>query len=222
MEEVQIIKRVLVTGSNRGLGLEFVRQYLGDGWRVYATCRHPAEADELQRLTKIYSALSLHRLDITVQEDICGIHREMEGIPLDLLINNAGVCFEGNDLGPDSVAYDVWRRTLEVNTIGTVRVIETLQGNICLSKQDRLIVVISSDVGKTEEPDQLGKNHYYRSSKAALNVAAQGLAAGLKLRQIGLLLLHPGEVITRMGSDEGISSTPQCRWYEKTDQFVFS
>lgn len=205
MEEAEMIKRVLVTGSNRGLGLEFVRQYLEDGWRVYATCRHPAEAIELQRLTQIYSQLSLHRLDITVQEDVYGIHQKMEGVPLDLLINNAGVYFERSNFSSDCTSYDIWRRTLEVNTIGTVRVIETLLENISLSKQDRLIVVISSDVGSIEESDQPA-SHYYRSSKAALNVAAQGLAAELKPRRIGILLLHPGEVITRMGNEEGISS----------------
>jgi NAD(P)-dependent dehydrogenase (short-subunit alcohol dehydrogenase family) len=61
---------ILVTGSNRGLGLEWVRQYAMEGWRVFATCRHPAEAPDLSRLARDNSKLSIHRLDVTVVEDL--------------------------------------------------------------------------------------------------------------------------------------------------------
>lgn len=202
-----MIKRVLITGSNRGIGLEFVRQYLEDGCRVYATCRHPTEANELQRLAQIYSALSIHRLDITVQEDIMEICEEFDGIPIDVLINNAGVCFKKVDAGLATVHYDQWRRTLEVNTLGTIHIIEAFEENIDLSEQDRLVVALSISLQGARSSDQ-PQSYYYRSSKAALNTVIRGLAAELKQRGIGVLMLYPGDVKTRLGSTGGIA--PRC------------
>ena len=199
-----MIKRVLITGSNRGIGLEFVRQYLDDGCRVYATCRHPPEAHELQRLGEIYSALSVHRLDITVQEDIMALCEEFDGIPIDVLINNAGVCFKKVDAGLATVHYDQWRRTLEVNTLGTIHIIEAFEENIALSEQDRLVVVLSVGLQGAENSGQ-PESYYYRSSKAALNTVMRGLAIELKPRNIGVLMMYPGDVRTRMGSTNGIT-----------------
>ena len=88
------MKRILVTGSNRGIGLEFTRQFLETGWRVYATCRRPAEAKSLHTLTSLHSNLSIHRLDITLQEDISNLCQELKDISLDILLNNAGVYFK--------------------------------------------------------------------------------------------------------------------------------
>ena len=202
-----MMKRVLITGSNRGIGFEFVRQYLEDGWRVYATCRHPTEADDLLRLGRVYTALSIHRLDITVQEDIMAICEELHGIPINILINNAGVYFRKADSGLSNLHYDQWRRTLEVNTLGTMHTIESLEGNIDLSQQDRLVVVLSMSQLGIEVSDR-PESFYYCSSKAALNAAMRGLAVELKSRKIGVLLLYPGEVMTRMGPPNGI--TPRC------------
>ena len=197
------MRRMLITGSNRGIGLEFVRQYLEDGWRVYATCRHPSDADELERLNSIYSGVSIHRLDITVQEDLMAIVREMKDVPIDLLINNAGVFFTA-DSATARLPYEKWRRMLEVNTLGTVRTIETFEENICLGRNNRLVVVITRSLqhsGNGGWPEQ----HCHRSSKAALNTVMQGLAVELKRREIGVLLLEPGDVMTRIGSAGGIS-----------------
>jgi len=202
--------RVLVTGSNRGIGLEFVRQYLDAGWRVYATCRHPPEATELQHLARLYSALSIHRLDITVPEDIMSICQEMEGVPIDVLINNAGIYFRRADSGLANLHYDKWRRTLEVNTLGTIHITEALEENISLSKRHRLIVALTNLTRGKNGREQLD-NYYYRSSKAALNAAMQGLAVELKQRNIGILLLYPGEVMTRMGSPGGITPRHSVR-----------
>jgi len=204
------MKRVLITGSNRGIGLEFVRQYLQDGWRVYATCRHPAEASELHRLGEVYSALSIHRLDITVLEDIIGIGQEMNGIPLDMLINNAGVYFKKTDTGLANIQYDEWRRTLEVNTLGTMHITETLLENVGLTDRDRLIVVITSPVSAIKGAEQ-AVNYYYQSSRAALNTVMLDLSVELKPQRIGVLLLHPGEVTTRVGIAGGISPRRSVR-----------
>lgn len=198
------MKRVLITGSNRGIGLEFTRQYLESGYRVYATCRRPAEANALHMLRELHDRLSIHRFDITVQEDLSNISQELKDVGLDILINNAGVYFKKRDQGLDCIHYDNWRRTLEVNTLGPVRVTEALLQNVKQSEGPRLVVVLSSHMGSIADidaPDSL----YYRSSKAALNAAMQGIALDLQELNIGVLLLHPGGVLTRMGPDQGIS-----------------
>lgn len=194
--------KVLITGSNRGIGLEFVRQYLENGWSVYATCRRPAEADTLQTLSEIHSELSIHRLDVTLQEDICNICRELNGIPLDVLINNAGVYLDKSSPGLDCIHYDDWRRTFEVNTLGTVRIIEALADNIARSEK-KLVVVLSSHMGGTADNDAAG-SYCYRSSKAALNAAMQGISVELKKRLVGVQILYPGGAMTRMGPENGI------------------
>lgn len=198
-------KRVLVTGSNRGIGLEFVRQYLENGWMVYATCRRPAEADSLHRLAELYSELHIYPLDVTVREDIMDISLELRDIPLDVLINNAGVYFEKRDAEVESIHYDDWLRTLEVNTIGPVRITAALLDNI--AKSDRkLVVAISSRSGNDGCVADAG-SYYYRSSKAALNRAMQDIAVALRKRGIGVLLLHPGEVMSRIGPAKGITAS---------------
>lgn len=198
------MKRVLITGSNRGIGLEFTRQYLEAGYRVYATCRIPAEAHALQMLTKLHDRLSIHRFDITVQEDLSNISQELKDVAIDILINNAGVYFKKRDQGINCIHYDNWRRTFEVNTLGPVRVTEALLKSMERSDGPRLVVVISSHMGSIADIDEPG-SLYYRSSKAALNAAFQGIALDLKDMNIGLLLLHPGGVLTRMGPEHGIS-----------------
>lgn len=197
--------RVLVTGSNRGIGLEFVRQYLEDGWVVHATCRWPGEAHELQTFAQIYSELHIHRLDITIQEDISNICRELDGIPLDVLINNAGIYLDKKSPGLDCIHYDDWRRTIEVNTLGAVRLTEAMVENIARSKK-KLVVVLSSHMGSIEDINAPG-SYYYRSSKAALNAVMHGISVELKKQLIGVQILHPGGVMTRMGPEKGI--TPQ-------------
>jgi NAD(P)-dependent dehydrogenase (short-subunit alcohol dehydrogenase family) len=197
--------RVLITGSNRGLGLEFVRQYLEEGWRVYATCRRPAEAEPLRELMGLHNELSIHRLDITIPEDIRSISWELHNVPLDLLINNAGIYLEKGAPGLGCIHYDNWLRTLEVNTLGAVRVTEALLDNIGRSEK-KMVIVLSSHMGSIADIRDAG-SYCYRSSKAALNAAMQGMAVELGGRQIGVLILHPGGVMTRMGPADGI--TPQ-------------
>lgn len=195
--------RVLITGSNRGIGLEFVRQYLEKGWRVYATCRRPAEADSLHMLEGLHNELSIHRLDIANPEDIRNISREMNNVPLDLLINNAGVHLEKGASGLGSIHYDDWLRTLEINTLGAVRVTESLLDNISKSEK-KMVAVLSSHLGANPDISDAG-SYSYRSSKAALNAAMQGMAVELRERRIGVLILHPGEVMTRLCPEAGIT-----------------
>ncbi len=196
---------VLITGSNRGLGLEWARQYAHEGWRVFASCRHPREADGLRELAAAHDRLTLHRMDVTSSEDIRALCWELEDEPVDVLLGNAGVYLEKNIAEFGSLCYHDWLRTLEINTMGTVRVAERFLDNLARSER-RLIVAVSSHMGSIADIQDPG-SYYYRSSKAALNAAMQGLAVKLEPQGVGVLLLHPGGVSTRMGPRHGISTS---------------
>jgi NAD(P)-dependent dehydrogenase (short-subunit alcohol dehydrogenase family) len=206
---------ILVTGSNRGLGLEIVRQFAQDGWRVFATCRHPAEADALHELAAAHQQVSIHRLDVTLAEDVRAIRWELGETPLDILYNNAGIYLEDNYPlpPPGGIRYDQWLRSFEVNTLGAVRVTEALLDNLAHSDK-RLVTVMTSHMGSIADIDTEG-SYYYRSSKAALNAAMRGLAVALRPRGIGVLLLHPGGVRTRMGPGDGIAAEESVRGLRK-------
>lgn len=191
---------VLITGSSRGLGLEWVRQLAHSGWRTYATCRDPAGAEDLAALAAEHACISVHELDVTSAEQLHRLSLELEDISIDLLINNAGVYHEqwGRDkLG--RIDYPDWEHTLRVNVLGPVRVTEALRAQIGRS-EGRLVVAISSHMGSIADINS-PNDYAYRSSKAALNAAMKGLSVELAVDKTGVLLLHPGWVRTRMGGD---------------------
>jgi NAD(P)-dependent dehydrogenase (short-subunit alcohol dehydrogenase family) len=203
--------KILVTGSNRGLGLELVRQYAEDGWRVYATCRHPAEAEDLHALAEAHADISIHRLDVTSAQDMRSIAWALGDEPLDLLFNNAGIYLEQQYDLPHlgAIRYDDWLETFAVNTLGAVRVTEALIENLRAAPRP-LVAVMTSHMGSIGDIDMPG-SLYYRSSKAALNAVMQGVAAELEPARIGVLLLHPGGVATRMGPSGGITVEESVR-----------
>ena len=189
---------ILITGSNRGLGLEWAQQYSAAGWRVYATCREPKQATELQQLAAQNPSVSMHTLDVTNSTHIDQLAGELRDHSIDLLINNAGVYFEkfvSDTLG--HIDYDHWQETFRVNSLGAVRVSEAFTPHVQRS-ETRLIVAITSHMGSIAEIGSPG-SYAYRSSKAALNAAMKGLSLELQAQRIGVLLLHPGWVKTRMG-----------------------
>jgi NAD(P)-dependent dehydrogenase (short-subunit alcohol dehydrogenase family) len=187
---------VLVTGANRGIGLEWCRQYAEADWRVFATCRQPAAADELHELAQRHLRLSVHRLDVTGPESVAALHAELQSEAIDVLVNNAGVYLEKYE-PIRALDFDSWRQTLEVNTLGPMRVTEALVDLVAKSRR-RLVVSMTSHMGSIAEISVPGDT-YYRSSKAALNAAMKGLSIALGEHGVGVLLLHPGWVRTRMG-----------------------
>lgn len=192
------MRGVLITGSNRGLGLEWVRQCAARGWCVHATCRDPGRAAELQELASRHPDVRLHRLDVTAADQIAGVAETLRDETLDLLVNNAGAYFERWGKDPiGSIDFEDWEETFRVNTLGPMRVTEALLAQ--LARGDRpLVLAITSNMGSIAGIDA-PRDYAYRSSKAALNAAMHGLAHELKPRGIGVLLLHPGWVRTRMG-----------------------
>lgn len=196
----------LITGSNRGLGLEWVRQFAKEGWRVYATCRRPMEAPELQAMAAQGKQITVHRLDVTNIEEMNALSVELMKEPIDVLVNNAGVYLEKyRDVGLSKICYEQWHYTFRVNTLGAVRMTQAFCEHVARSER-KLVVVISTHMASIADIAAPGA-YYYRSTKAALNAVMAGITFELKPRGIGVLLLHPGWVQTRMGG-EGTSLTP--------------
>lgn len=197
------MKTIFITGTNRGLGLEFTKQYLQDGWQVFATARKPQESKELEELKQDYPlALSLYSLDITDLASIELLKSQLKGKPIDVLINNAGIFGGKQDLG--NIDYEGWHKIFTSNTIAPLKITETLLSNL-EAGQDKKIINITSKMGSID--DNLSGGHYlYRTSKAALNMLSKSLSVDLKPKKITVLLLHPGWVQTDMGGQNAPTS----------------
>ena len=197
-------KFVLITGANRGIGLEFARQYAADGWRVHACCRDPEGATGLGKALAGRDG-EIHALDVASPQSIAALAAALDGAPIDVLINNAGAGGgDRQDFG--AIDYDDWDRTLRVNTFGPYRVSEALADNVAASRH-RTIVNISSRRGSIADNDD-GGEHIYRTSKTALNMVSVNLAHDLGPRGVIVLAFHPGWVRTDMGGPDA-PVTPQ-------------
>ena len=174
---------VLITGSNRGLGIEWVRQYADEGWRVFATCRRPTEAVELNDLAVSRKNVTVHPLDVIKTDGINALAVELMKEPIDVLINNAGVYLEKYyEVGLGKMKYDDWQYTFKVNTLGPVRIIEAFRDHVAQSTR-RLVVVISTHMASITDIVTPGA-YYYRSTKAALNAVMEGLTHELKQKDV--------------------------------------
>jgi NAD(P)-dependent dehydrogenase (short-subunit alcohol dehydrogenase family) len=187
----------LITGANRGLGLEFARQYLADGWRVYAACRDPASASELHRLADEYhDTLKMPAMDVTDPASIDAAASELDGQAIDLLLNNAGIIGpRGQTIG--NIHYDAWKEVLDVNTVGPMRVSEAFVDHVARSDR-KLIVTLTSGMGSIAD-NTSGGSILYRSSRAAVSMVTRSLAIDLTPRGITCVVINPGWVRTDMG-----------------------
>jgi len=188
---------VLITGANRGLGLEFARQYAGEGWRVLAACREPAAAHELGRLAgSAAGGLVTLALDVAGADGAANAAQQLRDTPIDVLINCAGVMGAAHQsLG--GIDYADWARVLEVNTLGPLRMIEAFTGQLELGAR-KLVVTLTSSMGSIADNNS-GGWIAYRSSKAAVNMAVKCAAIALAPRHITCIVINPGWVRTDMG-----------------------
>ena len=192
---------VLVTGANRGLGLEFARQYAADGWKVYAACRDPDAARELGQLAaESGGAIRVLALDVTDIASVRAAAQSLAGEAIDVLINNAGVGSPKKQrLG--SLDYAAWAHVLDVNTLGPMRVVEAFLESVAKGG-DRKIVTLTSAMGSIADNGS-GGSYAYRSSKAAVNIVMKSLSIDLAPRGITCVVVHPGWVRTDMGGPDG-------------------
>jgi NAD(P)-dependent dehydrogenase (short-subunit alcohol dehydrogenase family) len=188
---------VLITGANRGLGLEFVRQYAQEGWTVYAATRDPGSAGKLQQVAKAHPDLvKVLPLDVTDAQSVKRAAAEIADVSIDVLINNAGI-FGGSKQRVGNMDYDAWAEILNVNTMGPMRVIEAFIEHVARSER-KVIVNMTSGLGSMAD-NTTGGYIAYRTSKAALNMLAKSAAVELAPRGITSVVMNPGWVQTDMG-----------------------
>jgi NAD(P)-dependent dehydrogenase (short-subunit alcohol dehydrogenase family) len=198
---------VLITGTNRGLGLEFSRQYAESGWNVLACCRNPEEADALNALAARYGNIQIHALDVGDFRQIDNLALQLGDRPIDVLLLNSGIYGDTADTGFGALDYPQWSRTLLINAQAPVRMTEAFLPHLLRGKL-RLIVPITSLMGSMAD-NRGGGSLMYRSSKAALNAAMKTLSIDLKPQGVGVLILHPGWVKTDMGGAQAPTSVTE-------------
>ena len=189
---------VLITGANRGIGLELCRQYLARGDDVIAVCRNTSE--ELTAL----GVRVIANIDVADGDDVAKLVEELAGADLDFLINNAGILLPDT---LDSVDFGQMLEQYRVNTIGPLRVTRALRSNL---RQGSKVGIVSSRVGSIED-NSSGNNYGYRASKAAANMIGMNLRHDLKSRGIAVALLHPGLVATDMTGGNGVPAGDAAR-----------
>jgi NAD(P)-dependent dehydrogenase (short-subunit alcohol dehydrogenase family) len=197
----------LITGANRGLGFEFARQYLADGWNVYAACRDPNSASELRQLADASGhKVRILALDVTDPASVKAAAAELGGQAIDLLLNNAGVTgVRHQTIG--NIDYEAWAKVLDVNTMGPMRVSEAFVDHVARSGR-KLIVSLTSGMGSLAD-NTSGGSIAYRSSKAAVNMVVRSLAIDLAPRGITCVVVNPGWVRTDMGGSRATLTTTE-------------
>lgn len=190
-------KTVLVTGSNRGIGLEFVAQYATMGWDVIATSRSPDDDTDLQALAADYSNITIEELDVTDLDEIAALAAKYQGTPIDVLMNNAGMF--GNRPGQTwgDLDRDLFRQVMDVNVFGPLKITEAFAPHVAASDTKK-VAVISSTAGSIAGISRPPGAPYYAISKAAVNMAMRGTAMRLKEQGIAVAIFMPGAVDTRM------------------------
>lgn len=190
------MKNALITGANRGIGLELARQFKDKGYFIIGCCRNPSTAEDLSLV-----ADEIIELDVTNDKDIAALKQQLGDRPIDLLVNNAGIGgAQGVTIG--NIDRNNFIDVLNVNCISVATVTDALLPNIQAS-QDKNILVISSLMGSIAENEQ-GGSYAYRSSKAALNCLMRSFAIDVEARGVHVMLMHPGWVQTRMGGPEAL------------------
>ena len=206
------MKTALITGANRGLGLEFVRQYAQAGWQVIAGCRNLEKATALAQLASHSKAIRIVPLDVQNHQQIESLAADLKTVGIDVIISNAAVYGDRHGFG--QLNYQDWRTTMEVNVFGAVKLAEAFAANLALSEQ-AVFVALSSLMGSIADNGS-GGSYLYRSSKAALNAAMKSLSFDFARQGTGVIIFHPGWVRTDMGGpnslievDESISGMRQ-------------
>jgi NAD(P)-dependent dehydrogenase (short-subunit alcohol dehydrogenase family) len=189
---------VLITGGNRGLGLEFVRQYAADGWRVIATARRPEAADQLQALAQKNPLIIIEQLDVRDLPAIDALAAKYAERPIDVLLNNAAL---SGSPSPKQMFrrldFDLFNAFMETNARGPLKMSEAFLKHVQASEQKK-IVVITSKGGLFSQLDSMAfGTYFYRASKAAVNMLMVQVAADVKKRGITVVLLNPGLVDTQ-------------------------
>lgn len=199
---------VLITGANRGLGLEFTQQYAEDGWHVLACCRSPESAEELLQLaSRFKSSVSVHKLDVGNFHQVDELAASLSGQPIDVLINNAGIYPDSPNQVFGDADYKAWIEAFRINSLAPFKVAQSFTPHL-QQGQVKKLVNMTSKMGSIAD-NTSGGSYIYRSSKTALNMITKSLAIELAKEGITTLVLHPGWVLTDMGGPNALINTKQ-------------
>ena len=210
---------VLITGANRGIGLEYVNQIAPRGWNVIATARKPAEATELLALAKKYPQVVVEALDVTDHAAVDALAAKYKDQPIDILLLNAGLtpsAYPSAFKPLAGVDFDVARQSFEVNAIGPLKMCQAFMPRV-LASEKKQIVIMSSKGGSFVESPKMPMMYEYRASKAALDMYMYTLAFETAKKGVTLVLLSPGQVNTLTdpkqrefyGKGKGVIETPE-------------
>ncbi|MCF6224947.1 MAG: SDR family oxidoreductase [Xanthomonadales bacterium] len=185
------MKTVLITGANRGIGLEMAKQFSLKGLQVIAACRNSsAELDQLDIQVET-------NYDVADAGSVRQLAEKLKQQKIDILVNNAGIL---NSMGLDDLDFDSMRRQFEINALGPLRVSQSFLSNLGSGSK---IVIITSRMGSMQD-NTSGGQYGYRMSKAAVNMVGRSLAEDLRQKEIAVALLHPGYVRTEMTAGNGL------------------
>ena len=193
---------VLITGSNRGIGLSLAENYAEQGWNVIATCRKPDKAIDLISLKGKYDNVNIEQLDVTSQKQINDLAEKYKGIPIDVLLNNAGILGDIKDQVFGALNEETFEQVFAVNTLAPLKVSEAFVEHVSLSEQKK-IVSMTSGLGSMQITANQSYFYFYRMSKAALNMAVVAMNASLRNQGIISALIAPGQVDTKLLEESG-------------------
>jgi NAD(P)-dependent dehydrogenase (short-subunit alcohol dehydrogenase family) len=200
---------VLITGANSGIGLEFAKQYAARGWTVIATHRRSDIPDTLAELTAEYPNVRIETIDVTSRDEARALAGRLAGVPIDVLINNAGVYNDRSGCDVDdgcagdwsnqsfgNLDYGLLDTIMAVNIKGPLIVSEALYDNVMASGLKKIVAISSSNGTLTGEAQPRPGAIFYRMSKAALNREMQIVAASVRDDGVTVVMLNPGPTLT--------------------------
>lgn len=192
---------VLVTGANRGIGFEFAKQYAEKGWQVIACARQPVEAAALKKLAAQYPGVTIKQLDVSDLGSIDALAARLEGQPIDILINNAGVFGDFADQSLGALRHDKFDMFMRTNARGALKMSEAFVEHVKASRLKKIVAITSQAGSFGLNSGGLPGQYFYKASKAALNMFMRNVAADLKEHGIIVGILSPGMVATRVAPE---------------------
>jgi len=202
---------VLITGGNRGIGLEFVKQFAERDWNVIATARKPSDAPELQALAANDNDIIIEQLDVTDVDRIEELRVKYEGQSFDVFISNAGITpkYKSAFSRADKIDYDMARRSYEVNALAPLYLSTTFMPNLSASEDGRIVIISSKGGSFGAKEAEFAMMYSYRASKAALNMLMYTLAFETPKQGVILTVLSPGQVHTAEGAQRKGTILPE-------------
>jgi NAD(P)-dependent dehydrogenase (short-subunit alcohol dehydrogenase family) len=187
---------VLVTGANRGIGLQLASNYAERGWTVIATARKPEKATELQALAADNNKVSIVQMDLLDHAGIDRLAKELKDVPIDVLLNNAAMLGDPAKQDFGGLDYETMAQVYAVNTIGTLKMTEAFIDNVMASEQKKIVAITSlqASIGSLRDP----MIPFYKMSKTALNMGMKSISRRLKSKKVTVALISPGAVDTEM------------------------